>query len=222
MIKLSPSILTCDFLHLERDILAACRGGADYIHVDVMDGAFVPNISIGLPIVSALRRTCPIPLDVHLMIQNPSLYVEAFAKAGAGIITVHYEAPDRAPVAETLKMIRAAGVKAGLSIKPGTPVTEAAELIPLCDLFLVMTVEPGFGGQGFIPDCMPKITEARRIIAEKNPACELEVDGGVGEQNIRDTVAAGADVIVVGSAIYRPEFDPEARTALLRECANAK
>lgn len=199
-IKLSPSILSADFANLERDIKIAVDAGAEYVHVDVMDGHFVPNITIGAPVVKALRRATDAVLDVHLMISDPDQYLDDFIKAGSDIITVHCES--NGDTAAQLKKIRAAGVKAACVIKPKTPVETMIELLPLCDMVLLMTVEPGFGGQGFIPECMDKIRAVRRAIQEGGYNCELEIDGGVKLTNVADCIEAGADVIVAGSAVF--------------------
>lgn len=199
-IKLSPSILSADFANLERDIKIAVDAGAEYVHVDVMDGHFVPNITIGAPVVKALRKATDAVLDVHLMIANPDQYLDDFIAAGSDIITVHCES--NGDTAEQLKKIRAAGVKAACVIKPKTPVETMIELLPLCDMVLIMTVEPGFGGQGFIPECMDKIRAVRKAIQDNGYKCELEIDGGAKLGNCAEIVAAGADVIVAGSAVF--------------------
>lgn len=217
MYKLSPSILSADFTQLYRDISLAAEGGADYIHVDVMDGHFVPNLSVGIPVLKSIRNAFPhLTLDVHLMIDYPDKYADAFITAGADILTIHLEAPNTLGVAKTLEHIRSRGVKAGLSIKPATPVKELTDLITLCDLALIMTVEPGFGGQSFIPHTMQKITELRALISERNPACELEIDGGVDAANLKDTLHAGADVVVMGSAVFAPGTNPSDRVRFLK------
>ena len=179
-IKLSPSILSADFANLARDIKIATDAGAEYVHVDVMDGHFVPNITIGAPVVKSLRKATDKVLDVHLMISDPDQYLDDFIKAGSDIITVHYES--NGDTLEQLKKIRAAGVKAACVIKPKTPAEALFPLLPYCDMVLIMTVEPGFGGQGY--------------------QCELEIDGGAKLNNTADIVAAGADVIVAGSAVF--------------------
>lgn len=187
MVKVSPSILSADFVNLERDIRALGPAGADYVHVDVMDGQFVPNISIGIPVVEAIHRISPLPLDVHLMIDRPLRYVERFCKAGADILTIHIEADTQENNLEALRRIRDLGVRAAISVKPATPAEAVLPYLELCSLVLVMTVEPGFGGQSFMADMMPKITEIRRYVTEKGLSCEIEVDGGVNEATGRKT-----------------------------------
>lgn len=199
-IKLAPSILSADFANLARDIKTAVDAGAEYVHVDVMDGHFVPNITIGAPVVKSLRKATDAVLDVHLMISDPDKYLDDFIAAGSDIITVHFES--NGDTAAQLKKIRAAGRRASVVIKPKTPVSDILPLLSLCDMVLIMTVEPGFGGQGFIPECMDKIRELRGAISEGGYACELEIDGGAKLTNTADIVAAGADVIVAGSAVF--------------------
>ena len=203
MIKVSPSILSADFVNLERDIRALTPAGADYVHIDVMDGNFVPNISIGIPVVAAIRGITDLTLDVHLMIDRPVRYVERFCKAGADILTIHIEADTEENTIEALKTIRACGVKAAISVKPKTPAEAVLPYLELCDLILVMTVEPGFGGQSFMADMMPKVTKIRSYIDELNPSCELEVDGGVNAQTAKICTDAGANVLVAGSAFFK-------------------
>ena len=203
MNKLSPSILAADFVNLERDIRALKTAGADYVHVDVMDGLFVPNISIGIPVVAAIRGITDLPLDVHLMIDRPIRYVERFCKAGADILTVHVEADTEENTRHALEIIRDLGVRPAICVKPKTPAEAVLPFIDLCSLILVMTVEPGFGGQSFMADMMPKVEKIRAYINEKNPACELEVDGGVNEQTAEVCKAAGANVLVAGSAYFK-------------------
>ena len=205
MIKVSPSILSADFVNLERDIRALTPAGADYVHIDVMDGNFVPNISIGIPVVAAIRGITDLTLDVHLMIDRPVRYVERFCKAGADILTIHIEADTMENTLEALRIIRACGVKAAISVKPKTPAEAVLPYLELCDLILVMTVEPGFGGQSFMADMMPKVAKIRSYIDEKNPACELEVDGGVNVQTAKICTSAGANVLVAGSAFFKAE-----------------
>ena len=200
MIKIAPSILSADFANLGNEIKDVENGGADYIHIDVMDGHFVPNITIGPLIVDAVRPTTTLPLDVHLMIENPDLYIEAFAKAGADIITVHQEACPH--LHRTLQMIKSCGVKSGVVINPATPVSFIKEVLADIDMVLVMTVNPGFGGQSFIENTLSKIKELDRLRKENNYDYEIEVDGGVNEKTAQMCVDAGADVLVAGSAVF--------------------
>lgn len=199
-IKVAPSILTADFGHLAQQLREAESGGADYMHLDVMDGRFVPNISFGPLLVQAVRQSTSLPLDVHLMIVEPDQYIPEFAKAGASILTVHLEACVH--LHRTLQLIRDVGCRAGVAINPATPVDSLYEVLPLLDMVLVMSVNPGFGGQQFIAQSLDKLQRMRRLIDKRNPACDLEVDGGVGAHNIADVVANGANVIVAGSAVY--------------------
>ncbi len=215
MIKVAPSILSADFVNLERDIRALGPAGADYVHVDVMDGLFVPNITIGLPVVKAISRISPLPLDVHLMIDRPLRYAERFCEAGADVLTLHVEADTPEHTREALETIRACGKKAGLSLKPGTPAEAALPYLELCDLILVMTVEPGFGGQKFMADMMPKLKTLRRWLDGKNPGCELEVDGGVNAETARICRENGANVLVAGSAWFKAP-DPAAFAAAVK------
>ena len=203
MVKVSPSILSADFVNLERDIRRLSQQGADYVHVDVMDGLFVPNITIGIPVVAAIRKITGLPLDVHLMIDRPIRYVEDFCRAGADILTVHVEADTRENTIAALKKIRELGVKAAVSVKPGTPAEAVLPFLPLCDLILVMTVEPGFGGQSFMADMMPKLKTIRGYIDAENPGCELEVDGGVNAVTGHVCRENGANVLVAGSAFFK-------------------
>ncbi len=205
MIKVAPSILSADFVNLERDIRHLAASGADYVHIDVMDGLFVPNLTIGIPVVAAIRRITRLPLDVHRMIDRPARYVDEFCRAGADILTLHVEADREQNTLEALRRIRAHGVRAAVSLKPGTPVEAVLPCLPYCSLVLVMTVEPGFGGQSFMADMMPKLRALRDIIDTEYPGCELEVDGGVSETTAPICVQNGADVLVAGSALFRAE-----------------
>ena len=205
MIKLAPSILSADFVNLQRDIDALAKAGADYVHVDVMDGAFVPNITIGMPVVAAIRRITDLPLDVHLMIDQPVRYVEEFCKAGADIVTIHVEADTLEHNLQALQIIRQAGVRAAISVKPKTPAEAVVPYLELVDLILVMTVEPGFGGQKFMADMMPKLAAIREMINRQNPTCELEVDGGVNLETANTCVRNGANVLVAGSAYFKAQ-----------------
>ena len=205
MTKLSPSILSADFVNLERDIHDIEKNGADWIHVDVMDGIFVPNISIGIPVVQALRPITDLPLDVHLMIDRPIRYVEQFVKAGADWLTIHLEADQPQNIMEALDKIRALGCKAALSLKPKTPAEAAIPYLTKCDMILVMTVEPGFGGQKFMADMMPKIKKLREMLDEVNPNCVINVDGGVDANTCKVCKENGAGVLVAGSAYFKAE-----------------
>ncbi len=198
--KIAPSILSADFSKLGEDIREVEAGGADYIHVDVMDGHFVPNITLGPPIVKAIRPITGLPLDVHLMISEPAKYVDAFADAGADYITVHVEADPH--IHRTIQLIKNRGVKAGVVLNPGTASELIKPLIADIDMVLLMTVNPGFGGQAFIPSVVTKIKEIRKWADEMNPALEIEVDGGINPETIAVCAEAGADVFVAGSAIY--------------------
>lgn len=212
--KVAPSILNADFGHLADAVQQAEAGGADWIHVDVMDGLFVPNITLGPMIVEAVRRATSLPLDVHLMIDDPRRYVKRFVDAGGTWVTIHLEA-DRHPH-RTLAEIRLAGGKAGLALNPGTPVALAADLIDDLDLLLVMSVNPGFGGQAFIPSAVRKLREARELLTRCNPSAELEVDGGINLDNAAEVAHAGASVVVAGSFVYASGTDVGANIRALR------
>ena len=213
MVKISPSILSADFANLERDIQRIST--ADYVHVDVMDGMFVPNITIGIPVVKAIRPVTMLPLDVHLMIVQPGRYVRQFCEAGADLVTMHVEADTEENLRAAIDAVHSAGKRAGVVVKPGTPAEAVRPYIRDVELVLVMTVEPGFGGQSFMADQMGKVRAVREMIDALNPACELEVDGGVGPDTFRACIDAGANVLVAGSAVYGAEDIP-ARIRLLR------
>ncbi|MFC7784415.1 MULTISPECIES: ribulose-phosphate 3-epimerase [unclassified Rossellomorea] len=198
--KIAPSILSANFAELGNEIKDVEKGGADYIHVDVMDGHFVPNITLGPMIVKAIRPLTTLPLDVHLMIENPSQYIEAFADAGADYITVHVEADPH--LHRTIQMIKSKGVKAGVVLNPATPAEMIKPILQDVDMVLLMTVNPGFGGQSFIPSVVPKIKQIREWAHEINPTLEIEVDGGINPETAAICAEAGADVFVAGSAIY--------------------
>ena len=201
MVKLSPSVLACDFSVFGNEVRKVVDAGAEYVHLDVMDGHFVSNISFGVPVVEAARRVTDAVLDVHLMITSPERYVEAFAKAGADIITFHYEATNRPE--ELIDRIHALGKRAGISIKPATPTFVLEPLVRKADLVLVMTVEPGFGGQKLLQPCVDKVHEVSRMCKMFDAFPEIEVDGGITADNVGDLIQNGANVIVAGSAVFK-------------------
>jgi len=220
MIKLAPSILSADFARLGEQIDDVARAGADYIHVDVMDGHFVPNISIGAPVVASIRRVTALPLDVHLMIEHPERYIPQFAQAGADIITVHVEAS--AHLQTTLRLIKELGARAGVSLNPPTPLAALEEFLPHVDLVLVMSVNPGFGGQPFIPQTVPRIASVRKILDDRGLRAELEVDGGINADNAWNVVKAGADVLVAGNSIFRAQEGINSAMHRLRTATSKK
>lgn len=214
-IKLAPSILSADFSCLGAQIAEVTKAGADYIHVDVMDGHFVPNITIGVPVVASIRSGTKLPLDVHLMIERPEDYVEQFAEAGADIITVHIEV-DR-HMHRLIKAIKDTGAKAGIALNPATPLNSLEEILPFLDLVLIMTVNPGFGGQAFIPDVVDKIARLRSVLDKRRIKAELEVDGGITVETAPKVVKAGADVLVAGAAIFSARQKPAAAIRQIRK-----
>jgi len=212
MVKIAPSILSADFSKLGAEILDVEQGGADYIHVDVMDGHFVPNITIGPLIVEAIRPVTKLPLDVHLMIENPDQYIEAFANAGADYITVHLEACKH--LHRTIHYIKSFGIKAGVVLNPATPVETIQHIIEDVDMVLLMSVNPGFGGQKFIPSVLGKIKQVKEMAEIKGVDIEIEIDGGVNEETAKLCIEAGATVLVAGSAVYNQEDRGKAIAAL--------
>lgn len=201
-IKIAPSILSADFSKMGEEVANLEKCGADVVHCDVMDGVFVNNITFGLKMVADIRKVTSLPLDCHLMIVNPEKYVERFAKSGADIITVHYEAC-KENLKNVLELIKSTGVKCGAVINPDTPVEKIADVIPMCDMVLVMSVFPGFGGQKFIPEALDKLREVKAIVEKCGKEIDIEIDGGVTEENVEEIKKAGANVIVAGNTIFK-------------------
>ena len=214
---LAPSILAADFKSLGKQLSEIAENGAEYVHIDVMDGLFVPSISFGMPVIKSIRPATDKVFDVHLMIEEPVRYIEEFKESGADIITIHYEACK--DVRATLQAIKDAGLKTGLSIKPRSDVTVVKEFLPLCDMILLMSVEPGFGGQKFIDGSLEKAAQLRAIIDESGLPIDLEIDGGITLDNVSDVLAAGVNVIVAGSAVFK---DPAGNTEKFMKILNSR
>ena len=213
--KILPSILAADYLRLGEQIAEAERGGADRFHIDVMDGLFVPNISLGIPVVEAVRRGTKLPLEIHLMIERPERYTADFARAGGDLLILHQEATPN--LHRALQQVRQLGKQAGVGLNPATPLGTVEDVIEGLDLLLLMTVNPGFGGQKFIPEVLPKLTRARALIQQRAPRCELEVDGGVDVTTGPLAAAAGADVLVAGTCVFAHPGGPAEGVRALRE-----
>lgn len=201
---LSPSILSADFCCLGEQIRQVEQAGAQYLHIDVMDGLFVPSISYGMPVIKSIRKCTGLFFDVHLMIEKPERYIEEFAESGADLINFHIEATE--DIAGTIAKIRKLGKKTGITIKPGTPARAVEKYLEMVDMVLVMTVEPGFGGQKLIPECLDKVTEIRQMAEQRQLSVDIEVDGGINEDNVGQAVAAGANIIVAGSALFKNDI----------------
>lgn len=214
MFEIAPSILSADFARLAEEVRAVEEGGAKVLHVDVMDGHFVPNITIGLPVVKSLRKATELTIDTHLMIEEPGRYAVQFVESGADMVSVHVEADVH--LQRTLTAIREAGAKAGIAINPATPLVALEEALPYADFVLLMSVNPGFGGQKFVPTSLDKLRRLRRMIEDRGLAARIEIDGGIGSENIADVVGAGAEIIVAGSAVYGSN-DPAAAVRKLIE-----
>lgn len=216
-VTLAPSLLSVDFAEAGKGIAAVKQGGAEYLHLDVMDGFFVPNISFGVPVIASLRKCTDLVFDVHLMVSYPERYIEAFAKAGADIITIHAESTDK--VESTLKLIRSFGCRAGLAIKPATPAEAIYRFLPLCDLALVMTVEPGFGGQSFMADMLPKAKALYEYRKAHGLTFEIEADGGISAKNARLCAENGIEVLVAGSSCFGAPDPAMAAREILRSAS---
>lgn len=219
-VRISPSILSADFMDLSSDIATIQQGGADWVHVDVMDGHFVPNLTMGVPLVKQLKRACSLPLDVHLMISNPLRQIPWFVEAGADIVTFHVEAVSGDEDLQALELVRTLGAQVGVAIKPATPVDVVAHLVPLVDMVLVMSVEPGFSGQSYIEGSEAKVAEVVAVARQAGVSPVVQVDGGIGPTTLARVVAAGADCLVCGNAVFAAE-SPAQALGRIKEQANA-
>ena len=219
-VRVAPSILSADFGRLAEEVRAAERAGADLIHVDVMDGRFVPNITVGPPVVAAVRKVTKLPIDAHLMIVEPERYVEAFAKAGADLVSVHAEVSPH--LHRTLQAIRAAGARPAVALNPSTPLEHLEYVLGDCEMVLVMTVNPGFGGQAYIPACTEKVRRLRRMVEARGPSIDIEVDGGIRADTVGAVAAAGANVFVAGTAIFGAKDYGEAIRAIRESAGRAR
>jgi len=213
-IKTSPSLLAADFLHLENEVKRAEEAGSDMLHCDIMDGIYVPNISFGFDIVSKIRKVTTLPLDVHMMTAAPQKYIDVLKKAGADSVTLHTDVMPKDELIKTLEYIRSLGMGAAVSLRPKCPAEDCFDFVPYCDMILVMTVEPGFGGQSFMEDMMPKVSAIRAYLDEHKPECDIQVDGGIAAGTIAKAAAAGANVFVIGTASFRADDMKEALTSL--------
>lgn len=218
--KIAPSILAADFAHLARDIQAVERAGADLLHIDIMDGHFVPNLTVGPPVVAALRKNTSLPFDVHLMTEHPSKYFDDLIEAGANWISLHLEA-DR-HLNQAIEYLKAKKIRAGVALNPATPLAALEEILPISDFILLMSVNPGFGGQKFIPSTLQKIRSLRTMIDSRGYSASIQVDGGIGKSNVAEVVASGADIIVAGSAVYGAKCGPVEAVNELRAVSGRK
>jgi ribulose-phosphate 3-epimerase len=216
VVKIAPSILSADFSKLGEEITAAEKAGADFIHIDVMDGHFVPNITIGPLVVKSVKKIASLPLDVHLMIEEPDRYIRDFAESGADIITVHSEASVH--LHRTIQNIKEFGIKAAVSVNPATPLSHIEVILPYIDMALIMSVNPGFGGQKFIPEIFPRIQRLKTLINENKYKVDIEVDGGVNVENVSEVVLAGADIVVMGNAFYNSKDYAETVNTVRKKC----